>query len=135
MKTNIPQYRAKKIDSDEYVEGYYVYLKRYKKHYLINTFSFEQYNLKRWEIEPSTLSISFPDMLDKNNKRIFASLSEDGKGGDIIKHPNLPEEFTAIMQNGTFSFSEHGCDWIGTISEKDLLKCEVTGIYEGDSNE
>ena len=30
-----------------------------------------------------TLSINFPDMLDSQGNKIFASLSEDGKGGDI----------------------------------------------------
>ena len=33
-----------------------------------------------------TLSINFPDMLDRKGNKIFASLSEDGKGGDIIKY-------------------------------------------------
>ena len=32
-----------------------------------------------------TLSINFPDMLDSQGNKIFASLSEDGKGGDIMK--------------------------------------------------
>jgi len=38
----------------------------------------------RQEIDPSTLSINFPDMLDLEGTKIFASLSEDGKGGDIL---------------------------------------------------
>lgn len=35
-------------------------------------------------IDPTTLSIHFPDMLDSQGNKIFASLSEDGKGGDIL---------------------------------------------------
>ena len=31
-----------------------------------------------------TLSINFPDMLDSQGNKIFASLQEDGKGGDIL---------------------------------------------------
>ena len=38
------------------------------------------------EIDPTTLAIHFPDMLDSQGNKIFASLSEDGKGGDIIKY-------------------------------------------------
>ena len=32
-----------------------------------------------------TLSINFPDMLDSQGNKIFASLQEDGKGGDIMQ--------------------------------------------------
>ena len=38
-----------------------------------------------YEIDPTTLSIHFPDMLDSQGNKIFASLSEDGKGGDILQ--------------------------------------------------
>ena len=31
-----------------------------------------------------TLSINFPDLIDTKGNKIFASLSEDGKGGDIL---------------------------------------------------
>lgn len=37
------------------------------------------------EIDPSTLAINFPDMTDSQGNRIFASLSSDGKGGDIVE--------------------------------------------------
>ena len=32
----------------------------------------------------NTLSINFPNMLDVKGDKIFASLNEDGKGGDIL---------------------------------------------------
>jgi hypothetical protein len=35
-------------------------------------------------IDISTLSINFEDMLDSQGNKIFASLQEDGKGGDIV---------------------------------------------------
>lgn len=40
------------------------------------------------ECEESTRSINFDDMLDKQGNKIFASLSEDGKGGIFytLKH-------------------------------------------------
>lgn len=73
---NIPIYRAKKIDSDEYVEGYYNFTLD-SKHILATPFVFE--------IDPKTLAIHFPNMLDSQENKIFASLSKDGKGGDICE--------------------------------------------------
>lgn len=89
MNTNIPLYRAKKIGSEEYVIGYLLddnVIGKFAKHPLLdNKFS---------TIDPSTRSIHFPDMLANDSDRllpngdkdlrIFASLSEDGKGGDIL---------------------------------------------------
>lgn len=75
---NIPIYRAKQIDSDEYRIGY---LEEHSK----NEFyiSLLPNKLAAYRIDPTTLSIHFPDMLDSQGNKIFASLSEDGKGGDI----------------------------------------------------
>ena len=82
---NIPIYRAKKIDSDEYVEGYYY--KDGKDHIIFNGDSTTIFGLR--VIDPTTLSIHFPDMLDSQGNKIFASLQEDGKGGDIISLENI----------------------------------------------
>ena len=38
-----------------------------------------------YPIKNDTLSINFSNMLDNQGNKIFASLSEDGKGGDIMK--------------------------------------------------
>ena len=41
---------------------------------------------RQWvECDESTRSINFEDMLDSQRNKIFASLSENGKGGDIIE--------------------------------------------------
>ncbi len=80
---NIPKYRAKKIDSDEYIEGYLVVDPDRGRdyHYIVqNTY------MEGVEIYPSTLSIHFPDMKDREDNPIFASLSEDGRGGDICEY-------------------------------------------------
>ena len=118
---NIPLYRAKKIDSDEYVEGDLFYEKYIIAKSKLNTLiadainhieydilknecinencKIEHIQLKDmlnklilnerfehiYEIDPTTLAIHFPDMLDSQGNKIFASLSEDGKGGDIMK--------------------------------------------------
>ena len=83
---NIPIFRAKKIDSDDYVKGYLL-----DKNTILTTEYYypqgmppevEEYFNK---IDPSTLTIHFPDMLDSQGNKIFASLSEDGKGGDIMR--------------------------------------------------
>ena len=88
----IPIYRAKKIDSDEYVEGYYLpvyYMPIFENGELVSfedIFNILQVNKTTYtEIDTSTLSIHFQNMLDKNGKKIFASLSEDGVGGDECK--------------------------------------------------
>lgn len=80
-----PYFRAKKIDSDEYVIGYL--LQDCFGFYIIqtdNALRCETLNQESIEIDHQTLSISFSDMLDSQGNRIFASLSEDGKGGDIV---------------------------------------------------
>ena len=73
----IPIYRAKKIDSDEYVIGYLT-KSECDDDFLIRA------NGEYHFIDISTLSIHFPNMLDVKGDKIFASLNEDGKGGDIL---------------------------------------------------
>lgn len=93
---NIPIYRAKKIDSDKYIEGFLyqdiicyvpsdgVKADEYKKA-LDEESWFITDNMSRSEmIDITTVSIHFPNMLDSQGNKIFASLQEDGKGGDIV---------------------------------------------------
>jgi len=42
-------------------------------------------NGDQYPIKKDTRAVHFEDMIDSNSKAIFASLSEDGKGGDILK--------------------------------------------------
>ena len=79
----IPIFRGKKIDSEEWVEGYY------KKFYYLGSGEgkdviVHSYDRLQDEIDPSTLAIHFPDMIDSEGNKIFASLSEDGKGGSDV---------------------------------------------------
>ena len=76
---NIPVYRAKKIDSDEHVVGAFHHRVTRNENYIYTDDS------GVYEIDQSTLAIHFEDMLDSQGNKIFASLSEDGKGGDIMK--------------------------------------------------
>ena len=76
---SLPIYRAKKIDSDEYVMGWYsspIIIEG--KTYLSITNKDGEYR-----IDTTTLSIHFSDMLDSQGNEIFASLQKNGRGGDI----------------------------------------------------
>lgn len=44
-------------------------------------------------IDPTTLSIHFPDMLDSQGNKIFASLQKDGKGGDIVENYSFNDDY------------------------------------------
>ena len=129
--SNLPIFRAKKIDSEEYIigdlfDGKYIIAKSElnrdisealkhirediltkdcisteckNEHHLLNKMLNKLLVNERlehiYEIDPTTLSIHFPDMLDSQDNKIFASLQKDGKGGDIIncylgKNQNIP---------------------------------------------
>ena len=100
---DLPIFRAKKLDSDKYIIGQYIETEFSNeeycdieeqetiiKHCIIKDFrtvhdDYEYCNFDITEIDIATLAIHFPDMLDSQGNKIFASLQEDGKGGDIVK--------------------------------------------------
>lgn len=53
------------------------------------------------EIDITTLAIHFSNMLDNQGNKIFASLSEDGKGGDILEYDDMSG--TAYFDKSTYS--------------------------------
>ncbi len=116
---NIPIYRAKKIDSNEYVEGF---LTKCRESYFI-----ESGSSHCDEIDTTTLSIHFPDMLDSEDKEIFASLSESGKGGDIMSYEPAPKE-TDLNGVVTYERGRISIDKEGFMPKFELLK--VTGIKD-----
>ena len=81
----IPIFRAKKLDSDEYVDGCLNIWEQNGKiyHSIMEIGKYPSPFNNIHIIEDSTLSIHFPDMLDNQGNKIFAGLQEDGKGGDI----------------------------------------------------
>ncbi len=81
MINNIPIYRAKKIDNDEYVKGFY--WSEREIHYI--AFEDEFGWMIKFEIDSTTLSIHFSLTKDSDDTPIFASLQEDGKGGDVLE--------------------------------------------------
>ena len=64
----IPIYRAKKIDSDEYVEGYLTELwtnQGSEQRYAIDTataYTNDEYSIYVYQINPSTLELSFDNI-------------------------------------------------------------------------
>lgn len=101
---NIPIYRAKGVDRYGYVEGFLI--KSFDVYYIVNDKASEicdseggtvlGYAISKeysdaFKIDPTTLAIHFSDMLDSQGNKIFASLSEDGKGGDIIEYNGKKE--------------------------------------------
>ena len=123
---NLPIYRAKKIDSDEYVIGWYsspIIIEG--KTYLSITNKDGEYR-----IDTTTLSIHFSDMLDSQGNEIFASLQEDGKGGDICSvndyiHGGL--NGVAIYQKYGFRIDRKGKAMGISLSSTDI---KITGIQQ-----
>ena len=110
MELNIPIFRAKKIDTDEYVEGIGIEDNTLIE-YTFQRGSYSENIAKISEIDLSTISIHFPDMLaedsnsyDSNGEkdlRIFASLEEFGKGGDIVTDGEY--DFVVIFNGRSFN--------------------------------
>ena len=139
---NIPIYRAKKIDSDEYVIGWYsspIIIEG--KLYLSITNQDGEHR-----IDTTTLSIHFPDMIDSQGNAIFASLQEDGKGGDIIISKSYPfygdaPEITdssgkceELNYKGLLLFTSTGC-YMDYIKVSDRVRGCATGCAIEDFNE
>ena len=84
---NIPVYRAKKLDSDKYIQGYL--LGMWGEYFI--SWGETNHVPNKVQIDPTTLAIHFEDILDSEGNKIFASLSEDGKGGDIVEYNTKKE--------------------------------------------
>lgn len=167
----IPICRAKKIDSDEYVEGYLDIQKSWETKCLscgsLDTESHNEnwseacrcnncgkdldFHNDNWDhgyigdlqylirsngeytqIDPTTLAIHFPDMLDSQGNKIFASLSEDGKGGDKIIEDGKCEDgfnpvFKPYFRKSSFSIEDLPQTPYG---QYELHRYRVIGIQE-----
>lgn len=88
MINNIPIFRAKRLYSDEYVFGVPRQDSKDMYEMIINVVDDGVAGVIQRYIDPTTLSIHFPDMLDSQGNKIFASLQEDGKGGDMVDLPD-----------------------------------------------
>ena len=108
---NLPIYRAKKECDGEYIE-FKTYFEEDGKYRAIIKFAKQEvdgwldsvYIPLTFRIDPTTLAIHFPDMIDSQSIKIFASLSEDGRGGDIVTNSETSIGLTAVYKNGNFNF-------------------------------
>ena len=76
-----------------------------------------------YPIDETTLAIHFPDMLDSQGNKIFASLQEDGKGGDIMQD----DEYFGIAKYKDCQFVVEYEDCIDNIDNGNF---EVIGIQQ-----
>lgn len=90
---SVPLYKARKIDSDEYIIGFLV---KHQCKNCVNTYFIYLENSvdEVYEIDISTLSIHFPTMVDSKGTKLFASLNKNGIGGDKVSHE---EEFQTFV--------------------------------------
>ena len=88
---NIPIYRAERLDGLGNIEGYLIKQDDSEQLAIVSGFNLSIIYVLvcPHNIDPTTLAIHFPDMLDSKGNKIFASLSEDGKGGDIVEHEQV----------------------------------------------
>ncbi len=158
MKTNIPIFRAKTIKQDYneweecqqlkkiagiwYAIGFYdckrevkTYLGDWETTHLIlirKSTATSEVNTSE-VIDISTLSIHFPDILDSQGNKIFASLQEDGKGGDLIDNFNFQEKYriqTAIYKYNCFHLMDKDNDTYSLIECKLQKGIKVIGVKE-----
>ena len=125
---NLPIYRAKKLDSDDYEIGF-----------LLNNMIVTAYEqeVKRdgiyWKsittskIDPTTLAIHFPDT---NIKDLFFGI-DNGKGASIIEalfiEDNTPFKGVAMHTHYGYVFYDKNDDWVHITKLKDI---KVIGIQE-----
>ena len=92
ININIPIFRSYELDTAFLIEGSYI---KENGFYMNNTIPDYNKPVVRHkicdedgiyhEVSKDYLAIHFPDMLDSQGNKIFASLSASGKGGDIMK--------------------------------------------------
>ena len=118
----IPIFRAKKLYSDEYVIGFYEEWE--EKHFIVTS------PKEFFKIDPATLSIHFPDMLDSQGNKIFASLQKDGRGGDVCSVNDYIDSGlggVAIYQNYGFRIDRKGKAMGISLSSTDI---KIIGIQQ-----
>ena len=99
IEIEIPIYRAKKIDSNEYIESSGIFIEDRLKYIMIVGVTRTLDKIKYENVDPTTLAIHFPDMLNSEGNKIFASLSKDGKGGDMFILGDERLKYIAMIHN------------------------------------
>jgi len=102
----------------------------YSDRYIVSDsikFEFNQMYLKekeKWvECEQGTRALHFSDMLDSEDTKIFASLSEDGEGGDVTTDGNRASSI--VYKDGMFGIKD-----MYHLTAEMMKDLKVTGIQE-----
>ena len=123
---NLPIFRAKKLGTEnDYIEGY---LEEHNKSDFY--ISLMPNKIDAYKIDITTLSIHFPDMLDSQSNKIFASLQEDGKGGDTCSVSDYiygGSNGVAIYRNYGFRINRKGKATGISLSSTDI---KIVGIQQ-----
>ena len=116
-------FRAKEKNSNNYVIGYEYYNHVEDEYYITHYVSGSNYKVDR-----TTRSINIEDMLDSQRNKIFASLQEDGKGGDIIKlDDNIKTAIWCSRTQAIMLYSKQTGSSILSLYEDDI---KTIGIQE-----
>ena len=116
MDLNLPKFRAKRLDNGEYVEGYLTRSRCYSGLYILpvdfnNDDNISGYEEEIIEIDPTTLSINFPNMLDMEDTPIFASLNPSGKGADFDNTYSYNETVFIFESQETIPYFQNWSDF------------------------
>lgn len=96
-------FRAKEKNSNNYVIGYEYYNHIEDEYYITHYVSGSNYKIDR-----TTRSINIEDMIDSNGNKIFASLQEDGKGGDMFILGDIRLKYIAMIHNNQLMAKQEG---------------------------
>ena len=95
--TDIPIYRAKKNNSNEYIKGFLIGV--VEEEQLCSIRDIDSDDVGGEICDLTTLSIHFPDMLDANKNKIFASLNQYGIGGDVCISEQFEGEINMVFES------------------------------------
>ena len=126
---NLPIYRGKSLKTNQYVEGYLKTCTDTGS----DVFWIQTKEWVDYQVDPTTLSISFSNMLDSNNERMFASLSKSGKGGDITETKDgwkIYKRVHLLLPEGTRAGRDLDVSEILNKKFKGVLDIKVIGIQE-----
>lgn len=118
----IPIFRAKHFRDNIYFIGSLI--GKEDEYYIVQDEDMEYHR----PIDITTLAINFDDMLDSQGNKIFASLSEDGKGGDILDRSGMT--FKTIYKSVNGRFEAYETDGMHHLLAHKFHQSKVIGIQQ-----